>query len=110
VHPVVCTHPHTARKGLYVSKGECDGIEGMRQDEALALIEELADHIVDPGFRHIHRWREGDLLMWDNSACSISLRMTTNGRKPSADAPHYRGRHGAGRGPDRPRGECSGRL
>ena len=36
VHPVVRTHPHTGRKCLYVIKGECEGIEGMAQDEALA--------------------------------------------------------------------------
>jgi taurine dioxygenase len=69
VHPVARTHPHTGRKCIYVSKGECQGIEGMRQDEALALIDELADRIVEPRFRHIHRWRVRDLLMWDN--CSV---------------------------------------
>ena len=68
VHPVVRTHPHTGRKCLYVSKGECEGIEGMPQDEALALIDELAEHTIDERFRHVHRWRAGDLLMWDNCA------------------------------------------
>jgi taurine dioxygenase len=68
VHPVVRTHPHTGRKCLYVSKGECEGIEGMPQDEALSLLEELADHTVDARFRHTHRWRVRDLLMWDNCA------------------------------------------
>lgn len=68
VHPVVRTHPYTGRQCLYVSKGECEGIEGMTKDEALALIDELADHTVDPRFRHIHRWRVHDLLMWDNCA------------------------------------------
>lgn len=68
VHPVVRTHPHTGRKCLYVSKGECEGIQGMAQDEALELIEDLADHTVDARFRHVHRWRVRDLLMWDNCA------------------------------------------
>jgi taurine dioxygenase len=68
VHPVVRTHPHTGRKCLYVSKGECEGIEGMPKDEALALIDELADHTIDAQFRHVHSWRVGDLLMWDNCA------------------------------------------
>ena len=69
VHPVVRTHPYTGRKCLYVSKGECEGIEGMPQDEALALIDELADQIIDPRFQHTHRWRVHDLLMWDN--CTV---------------------------------------
>lgn len=68
VHPVVRTHPHTGRRCLYVSKGECEGIEGMANDEALALIDELADHTIDPRFRYVHRWRVRDLLMWDNCA------------------------------------------
>ena len=68
VHPVVRTHPHTGRKCLYVSKGECEGIEGIAKDEALALIDELADRTVDARFRHTHHWRVHDLLMWDNCA------------------------------------------
>ena len=69
IHPVVRTHPHTGRKCLYVSKGECQGIEGMPTNEALALIDELAEHTIDPRFQHTHRWRLHDLLMWDN--CSV---------------------------------------
>ncbi len=68
VHPVVRTHPHTGRKCLYVSKGECEGIEGMPTDEALALIDTLADQTIAAPFRHTHRWRVHDLLMWDNCA------------------------------------------
>ena len=69
VHPVVRTHPYTARKCLYVTKGECEGIEGMEKKEALALIEELAERIIEPRFRHTHHWQVGDLLMWDN--CTV---------------------------------------
>jgi taurine dioxygenase len=68
VHPVVRTHPFTGRKCLYVNKGECVGIEGMETDAALALIEELADRIVEPRFRHTHRWQVHDVLVWDNCA------------------------------------------
>ena len=68
IHPVVRTHPHTGRKCLYVSKGECEGIEGMPQEEALALIDKLADLTVEPRFHHTHRWQVRDLLMWDNCA------------------------------------------
>jgi taurine dioxygenase len=68
VHPVVRTHPFTGRKCLYVSKGECEGIEGMPKDEALTLIDELADRTVEERFRHRHRWQVRDVLMWDNCA------------------------------------------
>ena len=68
VHPVARTHPVTGRKCLYVSKGECQGIEGLPEGEALALIEALAERTVEERFRHRHRWRVHDLLMWDNCA------------------------------------------
>lgn len=57
VHPVARTHPVTGRKCLYVSKGECEAIEGMPKNEALALIDELADLIVEERFRYTHRWK-----------------------------------------------------
>ena len=67
-HPVVRTHPVTGRKCLYVTAGECVGIEDMADHDALALIDRLARHIYRPPFRHTHKWRRGDLLMWDNCA------------------------------------------
>ena len=76
VHPVVRTHPRTGRKCLYVSKGECQAIEGMATDQALALIERLADRIVEPRFRHTHHWQVGDVLMWDN--CTVQHLATFN--------------------------------
>ena len=69
VHPVVRVHPFTGRKCLYVSKGECEGIEGMPTAEALALIDELAEHTIGARFHHTHQWRVRDLLMWDN--CTV---------------------------------------
>jgi taurine dioxygenase len=67
-HPIVRTHPYTGRKALYVTAGECIGIEGMPQDEAVGLIEALDAHCIRPEFQYRHKWRIGDLLMWDNAA------------------------------------------
>lgn len=67
-HPIVRTHPHTGRKALYVTAGECIGIAGMPDDEALDLIAELDAHCVRPEFCYRHRWRVGDLVMWDNAS------------------------------------------
>jgi taurine dioxygenase len=66
-HPIVRTHPFTGRKSLYVTKGECVGIEGVPEDEGRAVIEELHDHCLQPEFLYRHKWRVGDLLMWDNA-------------------------------------------
>jgi taurine dioxygenase len=66
-HPIVRTHPFTGRKSLYVTAGECVGIEGMPADEAVDLIAELDAFCVRPEFLYRHKWRVGDLLMWDNA-------------------------------------------
>jgi len=68
VHPIVRTHPYTGRKSLYVTAGECVGIEGMPDDEAVDLIAELDAHCVRPEFLYRHKWQIGDLLMWDNTS------------------------------------------
>ena len=67
-HPIVRTHPYTGRKSLYVTAGECIGIEGMPDDEALDLVAELDSHCVRPEFLYRHKWQVGDLLMWDNTS------------------------------------------
>jgi taurine dioxygenase len=72
-HPIVRTHPYTGRKALYVTAGECIGIvsesgEAMPENQALDLIAELDTHCVRPEFCYRHRWRVGDLVMWDNAS------------------------------------------
>jgi taurine dioxygenase len=66
-HPIVRTHPYTGRKSLYVTAGECIGVEGMPEDEGVDLIAELDAHCVRPEFLYRHKWQVGDLLMWDNA-------------------------------------------
>jgi taurine dioxygenase len=67
-HPIVRTHPYTGRKSLYVTAGECVGIENMPDQEAIDLIAELDAHCVRPDFLYRHKWQVGDLLMWDNTS------------------------------------------
>jgi taurine dioxygenase len=69
VHPLVRTHPFTGRKCLFVIEGECTGILGMPDEEALPLLSELARHSVKPEFQYHHKWQAGDVLMWDN--CTV---------------------------------------
>jgi len=68
LHPVARTHPRTGRKALYVRDGECVGIVGMPDAEALPLIRELAERTIRPEYHYRHKWRVADLLMWDNAA------------------------------------------
>jgi taurine dioxygenase len=75
IHPVVRTHPATGRKAIYVSEGECVGILGMEDAEALPLLEYLARRIIRKDYQYRHKWRKGDVLIWDNPAVQhIALR------------------------------------
>ena len=75
IHPVIRTHPVTGRKAIYVSEGECVGILGMDNTEALPLLHDLAQRVILPDYRYRHRWRKGDVLIWDNPAVQhIALR------------------------------------
>jgi alpha-ketoglutarate-dependent taurine dioxygenase len=64
-HPLVRTHPDTGRKALYLGNHAMQ-ILGMGMDEGGTLLAELLDHATAPCFTYAHRWRPGDLVMWDN--------------------------------------------
>ncbi len=67
-HPMVIAHPETGRPVLFVSRHMTRAILGMDAAEAGALLEALYARIEEPRFRYAHRWREGDLVVWDNRA------------------------------------------
>jgi taurine dioxygenase len=67
-HPLVRRHPLTGRKALYAVSGTSLGIEGMREDEALALLRELAAHSTQPKYQLSVNYGIGDVVMWDNAA------------------------------------------
>jgi taurine dioxygenase len=65
-HPLVRTHPADGRKALWPSTGTVIEVMGMRNPEGLNLVQELVDFITEDRFVHRHKWRVGDILMWDN--------------------------------------------
>jgi taurine dioxygenase len=65
-HPLVRTHPFSGHKALYLSARSCIGIKDMDDAEAQPLLDELFAHIDNPAFVYRHKWRQGDLVMWDN--------------------------------------------
>ena len=64
-HPLVRTHPETGAKALYLGN-HASHILGMPEAEGRALLDELLEHTTKPQFVYTHRWRIGDLVMWDN--------------------------------------------
>ncbi|MBT5048448.1 MAG: TauD/TfdA family dioxygenase [Rhodospirillaceae bacterium] len=78
-HPIARTHPHTRRKALYISPRFTIGIKDMPDAEAQPLLDELFDHIADRDLIYHHKWREGDLVMWDNRS---TIHLACHGVKP----------------------------
>ena len=66
LHPLVRTHPENGRKSLYLNPIRIEGIVGLEEREALALLDELLAHATQARYEYRHRWRQGDLVMWDN--------------------------------------------
>lgn len=64
-HPLVRTHPETGRKALYLGN-HASHILGMPEPEGSRLLDALLAHTTKPQFVYAHRWRAGDLVMWDN--------------------------------------------
>jgi taurine dioxygenase len=66
IHPLVRTHPENGRKALYLNPVRIEGIEGMVDEDALALVGELMAHAIRPQHEYRHQWRYGDMVIWDN--------------------------------------------
>ena len=66
VHPVARTHDETGEKALYVCAAFTKRFETWGRADSKALLEYLFEHAVRPEFQARHRWRPGDLVMWDN--------------------------------------------
>ena len=64
---LVKVHPETGRKSLFIGR-HAFGIPGMVRDEQQRATQaQLLEHVSDEGTRvYQHRWRVGDLLVWDN--------------------------------------------
>ena len=68
VHPMVRRLPVTGEPALWTSVSGTDSVIGLPADESDALLEEIFDVLYDPAWLHSHRWRTGDILVWDNQA------------------------------------------
>ncbi len=66
-HPMVHVHAPSGRRALYLAS-HASGILGWETDRARALISELMAFATQPRFVYAHKWRLGDILIWDNLA------------------------------------------
>jgi taurine dioxygenase len=65
-HPVVRVHPETGRRGIFVNPGFTSHIAGVSEAESRGILDFLYAHLTKPEYIVRHRWRIGDLVLWDN--------------------------------------------
>jgi len=65
--------PETGRRSLYLAS-HIGGIEGLSSDGAEEVLSELLTHATQRQFVYSHRWRKGDLVIWDNRCTMHRLR------------------------------------
>jgi taurine dioxygenase len=63
-HPVVRVHEPSGRRCIYVNEGFTASIDG---DDG-SLLASLLGHVRNPNFQMRHRWRPGDVVLWDERA------------------------------------------
>lgn len=67
-HPLVQTHPVTGARSLLLGSMVIRRIVGMASEESRRLLAKLLEHATSPRYVYSHRWRQGDLVVWDNLA------------------------------------------
>src|SRR5207249_1516877 len=96
---LVRANPVNGRKAVYVGS-HAWYVEGLPYAESRRLLDELLAHGTRPECVYTHRWRQWDLVMWDNRAVLHRGRPRGGGSRPAC----ARGRPaGSGPGPRRAR-------
>jgi alpha-ketoglutarate-dependent 2,4-dichlorophenoxyacetate dioxygenase len=63
----IWTNPVSGREALYIAS-HANGVVGMKQHEAIELIEALINWCTQGRYVYRHRWNKGDVLIWDERA------------------------------------------
>jgi len=72
-HPMVCTHPETGRKCLYLGRRRNAYIEGLDLAESEALLDSVWREATRDELTWYNTWRAGDVVLWDNR-CTMHRR------------------------------------
>ena len=71
-HPLAPTHPATGQRSLYLSPEVISHVEGMGAAESKVFVARLLAHATHDRHVYRHRWRVGDLVLWDNRCTNHS--------------------------------------
>jgi len=72
-HPLVRTHEDSGSKAIYFNPNRTDRVVGLERGESDRLLDELYAHMTQPRYRYDHKWRPGDILLWDNRSLVHSV-------------------------------------
>jgi alpha-ketoglutarate-dependent taurine dioxygenase len=75
-HKVARKHPITGRTALYSVSGSSFRIEGMPDDEAIDLLDELKRHATQEKYQLRLKYGVGDVVVWDNASLLHSATLT----------------------------------
>jgi len=73
VHPLVCTHPESGRRVLYLGRRRNAYIPGLPLAESEKLLDQVWSYATRDEFTWYNQWRTGDLVLWDNR-CTMHRR------------------------------------
>lgn len=65
IHPLVRINPRTGRRSLYLAS-HASRIIDWPVPEGRLFLRDLTEHATQARFVYAHKWRAGDLVMWDN--------------------------------------------
>jgi len=86
-HLIVRTHAESGRKSLYFDPGKILYIKGAEAGESDDLIEQLTGYMIQPEGEYRHKWRVGDVVIWDNRC---SYHKAAGDYPPEQDRIHWR--------------------
>ena len=73
IHPLVCTHPESGRRVLYLGRRRNAYIVGLPLADSEALLDEIWQYAARDEYTWYNQWRVGDLVLWDNR-CTMHRR------------------------------------
>ena len=68
-HALAPLHPRSGRRHLYANPVSIAGLVGWDEGASKCFLGELYAHATAESWQYRHRWRVGDVIVWDNLAC-----------------------------------------
>ncbi len=75
LHPAVITDPETGKRALFLNPIYTTRFDGLTEEESRPFLEQIYKHATRPDFSMRHKWRRGDVVIWDNR---MTLHYATN--------------------------------